>query len=164
MRLRGRTLTRAFPTIPDPRFPSLNGLAALTSGRGLQIVVTTWEGASTAFARVFAVQDGRIAPLATGIADGTFAYEGSVTHLDAVDCVRGHPGLIVASSWFLRGATGRHFGYVQRFYRVGTKRFTLVRRRSTTTRRPLPPRGHLSEFREPQPFPSCMRFRSAAVS
>jgi len=161
-----RTLTRAFATIADPRFPSLNGLAALTSRPVLQIVVTTWEGASTAFASVFAARAGKISQLTgipSGTPDGTFAYEGSVTHLDAVDCVRGHPGLVVASGWFERGASGRPFGFFRHFYRVGTERFQLVRSESGTSRSPFPPRRRLREFMEPQPFPSCMRARGAAA-
>jgi hypothetical protein len=50
VRIRSGTLARAFSTILDAPFPSLNGLAAITAGPGLQVVVTAWEGASTAFA------------------------------------------------------------------------------------------------------------------
>lgn len=158
------TLTRAFPTIPDPRFPSLNGLASLGSGPGLQIVVTTWEGASTAFASVFAVRHGKISQLQRGAAaenfGNDFAYEGSVTHLDAVDCVRGHPGLVVASGWFERGSSGRRFGFFRHFYRVAPDRFVLVRSQSGASRSPFPIIRRLPEFSEPQPFPSCMRVRA----
>jgi hypothetical protein len=161
VRTRGRTLTHALRTTPSsPLVPSLNGLAALGSRPGLAIVVTTWEGASTAFARVFAVREGRIFAFATGTPDGTFPYEGSVTHIDAVDCAG---PLVVASGWFLRGTTGRSFGFVRRFYRVGTERFYLVRSRSGASRSPFPSRSRLREFREPQPFPSCMRARGAAA-
>ena len=162
VRTRRGTLTRAFRTVPDPRVPILNGLASLAAGRGLQIVVTTWEGASTAFASVFAVQDHGITGLSTGTPDGTFPYEGSVTHFDAVDCVRGHPGLIVASGWFERGMSGTDFGFVRRFYRVGRARFEPVRRENGTSKSSIPPRQRLREFAEPQPFPSCMRVRAAS--
>ena len=165
VRTGSRTLTRAFPTIADPRFPTLNGLAALTSRPALQIVVTTWEGASTAFAGVFRVQGRRILQLEIpgNLENNAFAYEGSVTHFDAIDCVRGAAGQIIASGWFERGASGRDFGFVRRFYRVGPTRFELVRTLSGPTRSPLPVRSRFREFREPQPFPSCMRARGAAA-
>src|SRR5262249_43311374 len=122
VRTRSGTLTRALSRPPEPDVPGLNGLAALGSRPGLHIVVTTWQGASTEFAQLFAVRGGRIAPVATGTADNTFPYEGSVTHLDAVDCAPG--GLVVASGWFLRG---RGFGFFRHFYRVGAGRLVPVR-------------------------------------
>jgi hypothetical protein len=156
VRTRGGALTRAFskPAIPD--VPSLNGLVALGSRPGLHIVVTTWHGASTEFARLFAVRAGRIIPVETGTADNTLPYEGSVTHLDAVDCAPG--GLVVASGWSERGPT---FVFVRRFYRVGNGRLELVRSRSGASRSPSPT-GRLPEFSEPQPFPSCMRVRAGS--
>lgn len=161
VRAGGRTLTHALRTTPSsPLVPSLNGLAALGSRPGLAIVVTTWEGASTAFARVFAVREGRVFAFATRTPDGTFPYEGSVTHIDAIDCAG---PLVVASGWFLRGTTGHSFGFFRHFYRVGTDRFQLVRSESGTSRSPFPPRRRLREFMEPQPFPSCMRARGAAA-
>jgi hypothetical protein len=156
VRTRGRTLVRALRTTSYPRVPSLNGLAALGSRRGLGIVVTTWQGASTAFARVYAVAANRISPVAAGTPDGTFPYEGSVTHFNAIDCTG---KLVVASGWFERGAS--RFGFYRRFYRVRDGRFALVRSETGTSRSPVPGR-HLREFREPQPFPSCMRVRATS--
>jgi hypothetical protein len=156
VRTRSRALTRAFARPPVPDVPSLNGLAALGSGPGLHIVVTTWHGASTEFARVFAVRGDSIAPVETGTPDNTFAYEGSVTHIDAVDCASG--GLVVASGWFFRG-TGSRFGFFRHFYRVGPQGFELVRSQSGTSTSSTPIR-RFREFREPQPFPSCMRVRA----
>jgi hypothetical protein len=160
VRTNHRTLTRPLEK-PDLPVPALNGLAALVPGR-LHIVVTTWEGASTAFARILAVHGEQISPLATGVrdigaADETFPYEGSVTHFNAVDCVG--PGTVVASGWFMKGG-GPLFGFERRYYHVGKSRFLLVRTQTGTTRTPLPPQGHRSAFREPQPFPSCMRVRA----
>jgi hypothetical protein len=132
----------------------LNGLASLGAGPTLHIVVTTWQGASTQFARLFAVRGGRIVPVATGTADNTLPYEGSVTHLDAVDCAPG--GLVVASGWFARG---RGFGFFRHFYRVAADRLVPVRNESGTSGSPSPI-GRLREFHEPQPFPSCMQVRS----
>jgi hypothetical protein len=157
VRTGSRTLTHAMRTTPSvPPVPSLNGLAALGSRAGLVIVVTTWEGASTEFARVFAVRDGRISPLATETPDGTFPYQGSVTHLNAIDCAG---ALVVASGWFLRNTGGRSFGFYRRFYRIGDGRFALVRSERGASRS-FDPTQHLREFREPQPFPSCMRVRA----
>jgi hypothetical protein len=150
------TLTRALSRPSEPDVPALNGLASLGSRPGLHIVVTTWQGASTEFARLFAVRGGRIAPVATGTADNTFPYEGSVTHLDAVDCAPG--GLVVASGWFARG---QGFGFFRHFYRVGAARLVAVRNESGASRSPSPI-GPLREFSEPQPFPSCMRVRATS--
>ena len=154
VRTRKRTLTRALRRPSIPQVPSLNGLAALGSSRDLAIVLTTWHGASTEFAQVYSVAGNRISPVATGTADGTFPYEGSVTHLNAVDCAG---ELIVASGWFERGTS---FGFYRRFYRVREGRFALVRNETGTSRSPDPGR-RLTEFREPQPFPSCMRVRAS---
>ena len=154
VRTRKRTLTRALRGAPIPLVPSLNGLAALGSSRSLEIVLTTWHGASTEFAQVYTVVGNRISPVATGTADGTFPYEGSVTHLNAIDCAG---ELIVASGWFERGTS---FGFYRRFYRVRDGRFALVRNETGTSRSPDPGR-RLTEFREPQPFPSCMRVRAS---
>jgi len=156
-----RVYERAFPTVGDPRIPLLNGLAALRPG-SLQIVVTTWEGASTAFARVFTIRLGRVSEIQTDTVDGTIPYEGSVTHFNAVDCVRGRPGTIVSSGWFERGASGRRFGFNRLFYRVGERSFEPAGRQSGRTRSPLPQRGRFPEFGEPQPFPSCMRVRAVS--
>jgi hypothetical protein len=156
VRTRSSTLTRAFSKPPLPEVPSLNGLAAIGSRPGLHIVVTTWHGASTEFARLFSVRAGRIVPVETGTPDDTLPYEGSVTHLNAVDCAPG--GLLVASSWAERGPT---FVFVRRFYRVGDEHLELVRSRSGASRSPTPT-GRLREFAEPQPFPSCMRVRATS--
>ena len=156
VRTRSGTLTRALSRPPESDVPGLNGLASLGSERRLHIVVTTWQGASTEFARLFAVRGGRIAPVATGTADNTFPYEGSVTHLDAVDCAPG--GLVVASGWFVRGGG---FGFFRHFYRLGADRLVPVRNESGTSGS-ASPIGHLREFREPQPFPSCMRVRATS--
>jgi hypothetical protein len=159
VRTRARTLTRALPTTSGaPGVPLLNGLASLAPNRPLQIVLTTWLGASTEFARVFAVRKGQISELAAPTADGTFPYEGSVTHFNAIDCVHGRPGMIVASGWFERESGS--FGFERHFYRVGAGRLALVRSQSGKTRIALPETKVFREFREPQPFPSCMRVRA----
>jgi hypothetical protein len=168
VRSRGRMLTRPIVATPLPGVPRLTGLAALGPGRALQIVVTPWEGASTVFARVYVVRRGRISALTNGMSDpqaeldDTFPYEGSVTHFDAIDCIHGRPGMIVASGWFYRGSRGRSFGFGRDFYRVGAHRFVLVRSQSGKTRIALPETNLFPEFREPQPFPSCMRVRPAS--
>jgi hypothetical protein len=160
VRTRSHTLARPFARPPVPDVPSLNGLAALGEQPGLHIVVTTWHGASTEFARVFAVRGDRIAPVETGTPDHTFPYEGSVTHIEAVDCAS--DGSVVASGWFFRGS-GRRFGFFRHFYRVGPAGFAPVRSQSGTSRSSVPLR-RFREFQEPQPFPSCMRVRAPAAS
>jgi hypothetical protein len=59
----------------------VNGLAALDSTRGLAIVVTVHEGASTTFGQIFKLDDGALRRIAIpASAGGEFAYEGSVAH------------------------------------------------------------------------------------
>ena len=158
-----RTLTRALPVGQDPEVPRLNGLAAIVPGR-FHIVVTVWQGASTAGARLFGIRDGRILPLAAPTSDGTFPYEGSVTHFNGVDCaVQPASNSIVASGYFEKGAAGPPFGFVRHVYTVLTRRGPdrLVRAytRAGTARWDLS-RKPFDELREPQPFPSCMRARA----
>jgi hypothetical protein len=159
-----RTFTRPLQGNAVPDVPRLNGLAAIVPGR-LHIVVTTWQGASTAFARLFAIRGGRILALAAPTGDGTFPYEGSVTHFDGVDCaVETVSKTIVASGYFEKGAAGPPFGFVRHVYSVRThpgRGDRLVRAYTRTgtagwdlSRRPF------DELREPQPFPSCMRVRA----
>jgi hypothetical protein len=154
VRTRSRTLTRAFPATLEPGVPALDGLAALAPGR-LHIVLTLQEGASTAFASAFAVQDGRITELSIPDSEG-FAYFGSVTHYGGVDCVRGRPGLIEERTWStLASAQVRLY---RTFYRVRGDRFQLVRKEvlKKIPRVFDPSSGARGE----QPFPSCMRVRA----
>jgi hypothetical protein len=160
VRTRSRTLAR--PVQGDRRLaevPRLNGLASIGPGR-LDIVVTTWQGAATAGARVFSVGGGRITPLAAPTSDGTFPYEGSVIYFNGVDCVRPAENSVVASGYLEKGATGPPFGFERRFYRVHSDRFVPVRTQTGITRTNLALRNPMHEFREPQPFPSCMRVRA----
>jgi len=159
-----RTLARPLRGNAVPGVPRLNGLASIVPGR-LHIVVTTWQGASTGFARVFAIRDGRILPLAAPTGDGTFPYDGSVTHFNGVDCaVQPTSNDIVASGYFEKGAAGPPFGFVRHVYSVRTDQFRedrLVRAYSRTgTANWDLSRTPFDELREPQPFPSCMRVRA----
>jgi hypothetical protein len=164
VKARRRTLARPLRGNAVPGVPRLNGLASIISGR-LHIVVTTWQGASTGFASLFAVREGRILPLTAPTGDGTFPYDGSVTHFNGVDCaVQPTSNDIVASGYFQKGAAGPPFGFVRDVYRVRTHEVSadrLVRAytRKGTVRWDLS-RTPFDELREPQPFPSCMRIRA----
>jgi hypothetical protein len=144
---------RGLPSGPLP-VPFLNGLVTLGPDRGLKIVATTWMGASTSFARVFSVKDGRISEIALHTADGTIAYAGSVTHWDGVDCVRGRPGVIVTESQFVAGDRRPIVSIERRYYQVGPQGFRLVSSQSQKTSTPS------SAFARQPLFPSCMRVRA----
>src|SRR5919199_2713576 len=74
----------------DERFPFVNGALALDRRRGLEVVVTAWEGASNSFLQLFAIRHGTLvrlrlpSPVQTGFSWGGFAeaYGG-------IDCTRG---------------------------------------------------------------------------
>src|SRR5205823_847335 len=69
----GEDLVRSF------RFPLLNGLYRLDRGPGLEIVVTTEEGAANSL-ELFAVRSGRLlrlGPRLAGSPDGTILWGGS---------------------------------------------------------------------------------------
>jgi hypothetical protein len=154
VRTRSLALTLPLGTAPMPGVPAMNGLAAVGGGQRLAIVVTTRHGASTEFAQLFAVRGGHIALVSTKTAENRIPYEGSVTHIDAVDCTE--DGQVVASGWFYREDS---FGFFRHFYRVGSDGFELARTQSGSSTSSVPAR-RFHEFREPQPFPSCMRVRA----
>jgi hypothetical protein len=139
--------------------PGIRGLAEIDTDPGLEIVVETHQGASTEFAALFTVRNGRISrvDLPRPFLDDELAFEGSVTHFEVVDCVR--PGIVVVSGY---GAElGPRVVYGRSFYRVEGTRFLFLRA-GARGRLPAERVGELQrypEFREPQPFPSCMKVR-----
>jgi hypothetical protein len=72
----------------DLGLPALRALAAINDLVGAEIVVDVGAGASTQFAAVFTVVDGRLLQVVPrGAGNGQlFAYGGSVGHVAAVDC------------------------------------------------------------------------------
>lgn len=98
--------------------PSLIGLAPVDSEPGLEVVVDLVAGASTRFAGLFGIRGGDLTRIEFDgpgtVARDLFAYGGSVTHLDGVDCARPRGTLVVTS------ATPRADRYtvVRRYYRV----------------------------------------------
>jgi hypothetical protein len=135
----------------------VNGLAALDSTRGLAIVVTVHEGASTAFGQIFKLDDGALRRIAIpASAGGEFAYEGSVTHFDVIDCARKRSGLIWISGYGWDG--GSRYIQGRTLYRLEGERLAEVRHE--TSRPALNEAGQFREFAEPQPFPHCMVVRN----
>jgi hypothetical protein len=134
----------------------VNGLAAIDRRRGLEIVVTVHQGASTAFGQLFRVERGGLERIVIPGFGGEFAYEGSVTHFDVIDCARRRSGLIWISGYGLSG-TSR---YVQQrtLYRLVDD--GLVRVRRETSRLAIEKAGRFPEFAEPQPFPHCLVVRN----
>jgi hypothetical protein len=160
IRFDDRTVASALPsdeTDAIARLAFVNGLAALDRRRGLEIVVTVHQGASTAFGQIFTIERGALRRIPVpAAADGEFAYEGSVTHFDVIDCARPRSGLIWISGY---GWDGRsHYIQERTLYRLVEDRLVQVAHR--TSRPTVQKAGRFREFVEPQPFPHCMVVRS----
>jgi hypothetical protein len=134
----------------------VNGLAAIDRRPGLEIVVTVHEGASTAFGQVFKVENGVLSRIVIPGYGGEFAYEGSVTHFEVIDCARRRSALIWISGYWLSGTS--RYNQQRTLYRlIGDK---LVRVRRQNSRLAIEKAGRFPEFAEPQPFPHCLVVRS----
>jgi hypothetical protein len=135
----------------------VNGLAELDSPSALEIVVTVHEGASTAFGQILRLKHGTLRRIPIpGAADGEFAYEGSVTHFNVIDCARERSGLIWISGYGLDDNT--HYTQGRVLYRLEGDRLVEVRHESS--RPTLKEAGRFPEFSEPQPFPHCLVVRN----
>jgi hypothetical protein len=139
--------------------PSVSGLAEIDEEPGLEIVVETHRGASTEFATLFTARRDALEQieLPPPFNDDELPFEGSVTHFNVVDC--GRPGVVVASGY---GADLRsRVIYGRSFYRVdGTRlRFLRAGARGRLSAERVGDLQRYPEFREPQPFPSCMKVR-----
>ena len=151
------TLAKPLATDVGPPVPVLNGLARIGSAPRLRVVITTVEGASTAFAHVFAVNGSRILELPIRGPDaGGFAYWGSVTHYGGVDCVKDRPGLILEET-FSTLASSRQQLY-RNYYRLKGGRFELARKEVIKRITHALQRSSRGE----EPFPGCMRVRAAS--
>jgi hypothetical protein len=138
-------------------FVFINGLAAIDSRPGLAIVVTVHQGASTAFGQIFSLEGGALRRIPIpGTAGGEFAYEGSVTHFDVLDCARKRTGLIWISGYWWDGGSR----YVQERTLHRLTGDELVRTRRERSRPTVEEAGRFPEFAEPQPFPHCLVVRS----
>src|ERR1051325_4368716 len=137
----------------------VNGLAALDRAPGLEIVVTVHHGASTAFGDLFRVENGALARIRIPGFGGEFAYEGSVTHFNVIDCARPRSGLIWISGYGLDDSS--HYIQERSLYRLAGDRLAQVRHESS--RVSVPTAGRFPEFAEPQPFPHCLVVRNSRI-
>lgn len=138
-------------------FVFVNGLAAIDSRRGLAIIVTVHQGASTAFGQIFRLQDGALRRIPIpGTAGDEFAYEGSVTHFNVIDCAHKRTGLIWISGYWYDGT--RRYVQQRMLYRLTDDE--LVRTRRERSRPNVEKAGRFREFAEPQPFPHCLVVRN----
>jgi hypothetical protein len=121
---------------------------------GLAVVAEVEHGASTGTAAVLVVTHGRLALVPAPPRTG-FYYNGSVTHLNAVDCFRGPgSGRIVISGAWLPSSTAKRMAFERRIYALRESRLVLEKVIRRTTRPPgLPPRT--PEFRGSMLFASC---------
>jgi hypothetical protein len=132
-------------------FPFVKGLAAIDREPGLEIVVELGHGASTEFATIFGVRNGHLRQWR--LPEGTLTYYGSVgTGHHVADCAR-QKGLVVLSTLVFDEPRSVH----RTWYRTENGKLERIR-----SRRIKAPEGRplSSEFREPQPFPTCTAVRA----
>lgn len=133
------------------RFPFVKGLAAIDRHPGLEVVVELGHGASTGFATIFGVERGALREWQ--LPDHVLSYYGSLgTGHHVVDCAR-QKGLVILSTLVFRDSSVR-----RRWFRAENGRLKFIQSRRIKTsegRRPI-----YSEFREPQPFPTCTAVRA----
>jgi hypothetical protein len=144
-RLTGADLTRG-----GRRGPSLAGLYALDDRRGLDVVVTAWEGASNTFLQFFATRSGKLVRLAAPRAwpsEGA-SWGGFASSYSGIDCAR---GLIRRTS---AGLSNGRWDLWRDFYRVGPNRIRLVRSQHLRGSWRLT-RKYGDELSQARPFPSC---------
>jgi hypothetical protein len=131
-------------------FPFVNGLYALDRRRGLEIVVTAWEGASNWFLQLYAIRNGHLVRLRLPRDYGdALSWGGFAAAYGGVDCAH---GLIrVSTAWNTRG---RRWRVARTFYRVGRRRVTLVRSQQLRGGIAITAR-YAHELSQRAPFPSC---------
>jgi hypothetical protein len=131
--------------------PALRTLAAVDDVQGAEIVVDVGAGASTQFASVFTVTEGRLLQvIAQGAGPaGLFAYGGSMGHVSAVDCDA--PGRVVISSAVPRR---NHYRVARRFATAHGRVWRIDPSATEHNRAPL---SSLRDYREfaRSPFGSC---------
>jgi hypothetical protein len=145
-RLAGADLTRG-----GRRGPSLAGLYALDERRGLDVVVTAWEGASNTFLQFFATRSGnllRLAPPRAWPSEGA-VWGGFASAYAGIDCAR---GLIRRTSTVV--APSGLWDVWRDFYRVGRNRIRIVRSQHLRGSWRLT-RRYDDELSQARPFPTC---------
>ena len=136
------------------RIPELLALAEVDRRPGAEAVVVVWRGASTEFARIYALREGTFArlrvPGSLSPSRDTFALAGSVGNVSAVDCRRRASGLVRTA---IAANTGREYLLERRLYRLRGTVFHVVAR--GTSRVDHDRIDSHPAFRRPGPFASC---------
>jgi hypothetical protein len=136
----------------------LNGLARITRSGGLSVLLDVWQGASTGFVQVFRVWRSRMRPMA----DGLFPYQGSVGHINGVDCAEGAgaDSVVAGGASPVNYQRGDVYAVERLFYRVDGLRFRPLPKLTEHTRvRPGAASSFGAGFAD-EPFASC---RTAAA-
>ncbi len=139
------------PAGADPLvFGRIIGSAQIDEETGVDVVILVGAGASTQFASVFRWAGGAMVPIRVAGGDGYFAFGGSAGHLDAVDCFKESPLIVVTSAV----RSGDDYKVVRRFFEPTGGRF--IERPEMTDRRKLAEDELTSvpEFRS-GPFATC---------
>ena len=103
-------------------YPFVNAAYALDRRRGLELVVTSWEGASNSFLQLYAWRHGRLVRLRLPASQEGLSWGGFAAAYGGIDCDRGR--IRVTSAWLVRG---RRWSVGRTFYDVGERSLRLVR-------------------------------------
>jgi hypothetical protein len=106
-------------------FPFLNGLYRLDRRGGFEIVVTSWEGASTSILKVFTFNRGRLVEVRPPSRDGLW-WGGCCSGSTGLDCAAGMLRITSASPL----ADIHHFRVDRAFYSLRSARLTVIRKQS----------------------------------
>jgi hypothetical protein len=132
--------------------PPIAALVPLDRRRGLEIAVQVWQGASTGFVELYGIRGARLVRLD----QHPFAFSGSLTHQEGLDCTRRHGALLVAGSAAIHGdgyAVGR------RFYAMRAGELRLLPRLTEYLLVGLEDLGRFPEISD-VPFPRCAVIRA----
>jgi len=150
-----------FPNCPFP--PRVAGLAAIDREQGLEIVIRAGTGGVTELAGIWKVVGGSIAQFRLpDSTEGLLTFSGGPGHSSRLDCVSSEPGEVVWSFFHRERPPSKGeaapYEVTRTFYRAvgGDLVFVRVERLDFERRSAI----RVPEWREPQPFPSCMRVRA----
>lgn len=102
-------------------FPFLNGLYGIDGRPGLEIVLTSWAGASTSILQMFTFTHGRLVPVRAPTPDGLW-QGGCCGQSTGLDCARGMLR-ISGMSWLDR----HHLRLDRRYYALRNARLVFIK-------------------------------------
>jgi hypothetical protein len=108
--------------VRNSTYPFVNAAYALDRRRGLELVVTSWEGASNSFLQLYSWRHGRLVRLRLPGNQQGLSWGGFAAAYGGIDC--DHGKIRATRAWFV---SGRRWGVGRTFYTVGERSLRLVR-------------------------------------